>query len=530
MCTTIPGFPHYMDSQSANAIPSFLPSCGSRNKKSTSGWPLQLRRTPSHSLAVSFDTGELARISDVAPPTIAAVLDRFVCPPPGAVSGLSSVHDFNTITARPILRHPDGHYLLFQFYWLSESLYVSPAYWMQRDPEYCDTAAQNRGAAAETLAKNMMRRVFSDAHVHKNILVLQGKNRIGEIDVLVEFGDRAVVIETKAKRLTLSARQGRRAAIERDFSDAIQKAHDQAYRCSEAILKPQTRLLSDDGTDVSLPFPLAEVYPLCVLAEHYPALSFQTRQFLETQDSKGVRAPLVLDVFALDAIAEFLSSPLRFLNYLDLRALHGDRVQGNTELSLLGLHLHQNLWPMTDGGITSLHDDISASIDAAMSTRRLGAPGNATPEGVLTALAGTPIRAILDALDRHATPPAVDLGLFLLKGSGAALQGLDSQIGRTIRNSRSDNTVRTSTVLISEMPVGLTVQCIPAGHPGDPTALRQSCVSHKYNRQAEKWVGVEMRSDGTFSYRNPAPSLGARCVRRTRDPRAGRIHKGCWPN
>ena len=440
-----------------------------------------------------FDLGELTRVSGVACPTIQAVLDRFVCPAPSAVSELSSVHDFNPITARPILRHPDGYYLLFQFYWLFESFYVSPAYWMQSDPKYVDRAAQNRGEAAETLADETVRRVFGDAHVHRNILVKRGKNQIGEIDVLVEFGDRAVVIEAKSKRLTLSARQGRHSAIERDFSDAIQKAYDQAYRCSEAILEPQTRLLRSDGTSVPLPFPFAEVYPLCVLAEHYPALSFQTRQFLKTQDSSGVRAPLVLDVFSLDTVAEFLSSPLRFLNYLELRALHGDHVQGNTELSLLGLHLHQNLWPMIDGGITSLHDDISASIDAAMTTRRLGAPGKDTPPGVLTGLRGTPVGEIIGALDEYSTPPTIDLGLFLLKGNGKSLQQTNSHISRVLNRATNENTLRTATLYSPGSPVGLTVQCVPAGLNGDKATLRHTCVAHKYRRRVEKWVGVEMR-------------------------------------
>ena len=132
-----------------------------------------------------------------------------------------------------------------------------------------------------------------------------------------------------------------------------------------------------------------------------------------------------------------------------------------------------------------------------MNTRRLGTPGPGTPSGILTALEGTPIRRIIDSLGEYATPPAIDLGLFLLKGSGVALQGLDSQIRRTIRNATNDNIVRTSTLLSPEMPVGLTVQCVPFGYQGESGALRQSCVAHKYNRQAEKWVGIEMRSDGT---------------------------------
>ena len=222
---------------------------------------------------------------------------------------------------------------------------------MRSDLAYRQTAAQNRGAAAEVLANDLMERIFGSDHVHRNVLVLQGKKQVGEIDVLVVFGDRAVVVESKAKGLTLTARQGRLAAIERDFFDAIQKAHDQAYRCSQALLNPKTRLQLECGSTITLSYPLTEIYPVCVVAEHYAALSFQVRQLLVMQHSTNIRKSLVLDIFSLDTVTEFLSSPLRFLNYLELRALHGDNIQGHTELSLLGLHLHQNLWPIGDADV-----------------------------------------------------------------------------------------------------------------------------------------------------------------------------------
>ena len=150
----------------------------------------------------SFDMSEVSRASGVAPSTTAAVLARFLCPDHKQIRALTSAHDFNAITARPILASPDGRYLVFQFYWLFESLYVSPAYWMRSDTAYNNIAARNRGAAAETLAKGLMGRVFRREHVHRNVLVTQGNRQVGEIDVLVVFGDRAVAIETKSKGIT----------------------------------------------------------------------------------------------------------------------------------------------------------------------------------------------------------------------------------------------------------------------------------------------------------------------------------------
>ena len=448
----------------------------------------------------SFDTAELSQTAGLDSAKVKSILTRFTFSTSGAVPSPASVHDFNPVTAQPILSLPNGRYVLFQFYWLFESLYVSPAYWMRDDTAYRPTAAQNRGKSAETLVQGLMERVFGDDRVHRNVHVYQGKDRIGEIDVLAVFGDRAVAIEAKAKGLTIPARKGILDAIESDFSDAVQRAHDQIQRCSGAIVQSQTRLECDDGTPVVLPFPLTDVYAVCVLAEHYPALSFQVRQLLTKKHSGNKRSPLILDVFALDTVTEFLSSPMHFVHYLDLRDLHGDRIQGHTELSLLGLHLHQNLWPMTGSGVTHVHDDVCASIEAGMNTRRLGAPGPDTPPGALVALRETPIGAIIEALGKYANPTTIDLGLFLLKTSGKSLGHANSHIARVLNKATRENTLRTATIWSPEVPVGISVQCVPPGLNGNQAILRKSCITHKYRQRAEKWVGIEMRTGSRIAH------------------------------
>jgi hypothetical protein len=61
---------------------------------------------------------------------------------------------------------------------------------------------------------------------------------------------------------------------------------------------------------------VTEIYILCVVSDHYPSLHFQTRQFLKYEETDVIQPPLVLDVFALDALTEMLPSPLRFLSYV----------------------------------------------------------------------------------------------------------------------------------------------------------------------------------------------------------------------
>ena len=66
-----------------------------------------------------------------------------------------------------------------------------------------------------------------------------------------------------------------------------------------------------------------------MVADHYPALSFQTWQFLEVKTNDIIQVPFVIDIFTLDAMTEMLDSPLRFLDYVNRRTKYGDRLSAS---------------------------------------------------------------------------------------------------------------------------------------------------------------------------------------------------------
>src|SRR5690606_31057606 len=117
------------------------------------------------------------------------------------------------------------------------------------------------------------------------------------IDVLVLWGDRAIIVQAKSKRLTVPARKGNDQAIRDDFKKSVQDAYDQGIDCARLLGAQGSRLVQDDGTDVDLPDEVKEILILCVVSDHYPALTFQARQFLRTQEAPRVRGALVTDVF-----------------------------------------------------------------------------------------------------------------------------------------------------------------------------------------------------------------------------------------
>ena len=67
-----------------------------------------------------------------------------------------------------------------------------------------------------------MRSVFGDSAVLSNITVFRRKGQdLGEIDVFVMFGGRAIVVQAKSKRLTLEARRGNDLIIKDDFKKDV---------------------------------------------------------------------------------------------------------------------------------------------------------------------------------------------------------------------------------------------------------------------------------------------------------------------
>jgi Nuclease-related domain len=256
----------------------------------------------------------------------------------------------------------DGEFILFQPYSLFEALYESPFFWMGGDDTYANTASAHRGRFTEDVAYARLQRVFGP-HVYQNVhLERQKGEETGEIDVLILFGDRAIVLQAKSKRLTLEARKGNDLQIKDDFKKAIQDSYDQALVCANALLDGGQTLKTAGGQEIALAMPLKQIFPICIVSDHYPALAFQTRQFLKSESTETISPPLVFDVFTLDTITEMLETPLQLLSYLDLRRRYGEKTLAMHELTLLSTHLKYNLWVGQDYDFVSLGDDIGVHL------------------------------------------------------------------------------------------------------------------------------------------------------------------------
>ena len=440
-----------------------------------------------------FRPGDIAARAQLPKAAVGKVLRAFSAQPSGGNAEFRSLKDFNAATATPLIPvNDDLSFLAFQINGLWEALYMGPYYWMMEDPSYSSTAAIHRGRFAEEFVRDRLEAVFGRRHVSSNVNISRSKRGpVGEIDVLVRYCDRTILVQVKSKQLTLAAKGGDDVKLRRDFAASTQAPYDQALSCSKLLMNSgKYRLTDGDGRPVSLARAPSEIYPLCVVSDHYPARLLQARTFLEYTSTDVIKPPLVLDVFALDAMAEMLSSPLKFLSYLHRRALLGDRVMAHHELTLLACHIKHNLWIDDDIGFVYYDDSVSASLDVAMQVRRTKAPGDITPDGFLKRFDNTTIGEIVKAIERQPEPATLDFGLLMLSLSEDTVRDLSTKVDHIVERTSDDGASHDLTVGFSHLSTGITVHCNSDPIMISVDRLNEHCRRRQYSQRAKTWFGI----------------------------------------
>lgn len=440
---------------------------------------------------------ELAAKAGLASELTERVLTAFALPVGELNNGFGGLHDFNAVCATPLLRMPTGEFLSLQSYALAEALYDTPFYWMAQDKAYLPTLSKHRGDFTENFVEERFALVFGAERVYSNVNIQETKaTKAGEIDVLVIWGDRAIIVQAKSKRLTLEARKGNDQVIRDDFKKSVQDAYDQAVQCAQCLSDKRFTLMAEDGREILLPYELKEIYVFCVVSDHYPALSFQARQFLKTTTVPRVQPPLVMDVFTIDAMTEMLQSPLHFLSYVNRRANYVDQLLASQELTILAYHLKQNLWINPEVGLMHLGDDFSAGLDIAMAIRRTGIEGAATPDGILTRFDATTLGRVVKEIEARPEPATIDLGYLLLALSEDTVKDTSRAIDRLAACARTDGKHHDLTLGFGARESGLTVHL-----SDDPVSivgprLEMYCERRKYKEKANQWFGLCMSPKG----------------------------------
>lgn len=420
---------------------------------------------------------------------VSAFLSAFTFKDKSLNGSFRQIDDFNEVRTTPILQSPDGDLYLMQYYSLVEATYDSPFYWMMGDKEYFKKSAMRRGEFTEGFLYERLQTIFGKSAVYRNVDVYNGKNCEGEIDCLVLYGEYALLFQAKSKRLTLPARKGKLKNLKNDFQQAVQGAYDQAVKCARAIHKKDIQYRCPDGRRPDLS-QIEHVYPICVVADHYPSLAMQAASFLKTVQDDFIGSPFVCDLFLIDIVTEMLPSPLRLVIYVILRTLSGDRVVVNNELSAFGYYLRCNLWLDDADGMVLLDDSLASDLDAAMTVRREGLPGEATPKGILTNLQNTRLGEILAEVEHRPDQFSVGIGLAILEMSGKLARRISKILDRFIADLGRDGKPRDLTILLSHRDAGLTFHINSHDDEYAIEKLRAHMAYRKYIQRTRKWYGI----------------------------------------
>ncbi|RRQ20500.1 prepilin peptidase [Guyparkeria sp. SCN-R1] len=439
--------------------------------------------------AYAFSLEEIAGRCELDVEVAKEVVESFVSPV--GQEDFTSLGDFNPINAYPIIKIQDDKYLLFQNYSLVEALYETPFFWFNSDAAYRSIAMRHRGEFTEDFSSTRLKRVFGERRVFQNVYVLDERgNTAGEIDVLVVFANRAIVLQAKSKKLTIAARKGNDLSLKDDFKKAVQDAYDQALSCSNLLTNSSYKIVDESGNEIAITRDFKEIYPFCVVSDHYPALSFQARQFLEQNPTEVIKPAFVMDVFFLDVATEMLQSPLHFLSYVNRRTMYGDKILCTHELTILSYHLKQNLWMDGEYTMMQLGDDVCADLDLAMLARRDGVPGAATPDGILTKYEGTHFERLVKDIELRDHPATVDFGFMLLTLSGGTIEIINDGISELVKLGRKDGKHHDLTLAISEGRSGLTIHCNEDLDAEAANRLDRHCELRKYEQKADQWFGI----------------------------------------
>ncbi|MFJ5329226.1 nuclease-related domain-containing protein [Pectobacterium versatile] len=439
--------------------------------------------------AYKFTAQEASTEANIDLRVVTKVIESFVSPI--GMSGFSSLDDFNPKNAYPIIKITDSEYLLFQNYSLVEALYETPFFWFYEDKAYRSTAMKNRGEFTETFSAQRLMHVFGERNVFSNIVILDSKsNTVGEIDVLVIYANRAIILQAKSKKLTIASRKGNDLSLRDDFKKAVQDAYDQAYSCAKLILDSNYKLFTDKGNELKIERNFCELYPFCVVSDHYPALSFQARNFLKFSETKIIKSPFVMDVFFLDVVTEMLDTPLYFLSYINRRTDYNEKILSTHELTILSYHLKQNLWFDDENMMVHLDDDICADLDLAMLVRRYGVPGERTPKGILTKFKDTTMGRLINQIEEQKDQGTIDLGFMLLSLSEDTVNQLNIGIDHIAKLALNDHKNHDLTIAFKVSFAGLTIHCNSAPLEIAGPHLKNHAERRKYSQKAKEWFGI----------------------------------------
>ena len=166
-----------------------------------------------------------------------------------------------------------------------------------------------------------------------------------ESDALLVLGDIAVVVEVKAKSISVKSRRGNKQRMATDLKDLIRKAASQATRLKQLIeVNGGVWDHRRKWVDLSV---VREVYSIIALLDDTGPAAIQTFELQESGLIDGNHLPWIVSLHDLAVIAELIDQPEQFLTYLRTRtSATSTRMFAVDELDLFTAFLDGDLFKL----------------------------------------------------------------------------------------------------------------------------------------------------------------------------------------
>lgn len=138
----------------------------------------------------------------------------------------------------------------------------------------------------------------------------------------------------------------------------------------------------------------------------------------------------------------------------------------------------------------NLGEDFTSSLDIAMSTRRLGIPGERTPKGILTRFDGTPIGRLISEFEARAVPELVGLGILFLQFGSDTAKHINRVIDRFVRSAANDGQQHDISVPSDADKSGFTIHVNSLPEEVARERLSTHCRIRKYDTRSDVWYGL----------------------------------------
>ena len=430
-------------------------------------------------------------LTDVDEQRARAFFAAFSCCPGKVNKDLHSIGAYNSIHSHPILKLDNGKYFIPLTFYLSRSLYESPFYWMRQDNEYKDIADENRGHATEEIAHVFLGAAFGESNIYRNIKVRKNGKDETDIDLLVLYQDRAIVVQAKSKKLTIGSRMGNSTNLEVDFHKAVQEAYDQAVLSTRALADTRYELFDSNGDPFRIEAAPKESHIICVTGDHFPALAVQLRNFLRKSEDDPF--PLAASLFDLEILAYYLSDPFQFLYYLRQRSRCSSHVGLCSELALLGFHIAFKLDSRLGREIFLIDETFAQIIEADYLVARGRWPESRKRPKLSCKWRDKQFDEVVRSVRAKSQPGLMDAIFFLYDIAGDQTRDFFHSIPRLQRATLIDGQHHDMSKPNLHERRGVSFISYPAPeHPSEEAFFQQHfrdfAISRKYKSYANEWM------------------------------------------